>query len=137
MITCLIFSSVLFSLHLQNLTEVEEIEWLLLENDVDMIPRDEIVVFSEFDEETWISCRKCGHLFYSAEALGNHDNISHANDKRFPLQNCNKDFCKDRHKGHCLGQYDFRNYCILFKEVGVKSVASSNPIKDKIWKIMF
>ena len=51
MITCFIFSSVLFSLHLQNLTEVEEIERLLLENDMDMILRDELVAL-EFDEET-------------------------------------------------------------------------------------
>lgn len=133
MITCLIFSSVLFSLYLQNLTEAEEIEWLLLENDFEY----ELVAL-EFDEETWsFPCRKCGHLFYSAETLGNHDNISHTNDKRLSLQDCNKEFCKDRHKGHCLGQYDFRDHCILFKAVGVKLVASRNPKKGKLWKIMF
>ena len=64
----------------------------------------------EFDEETHsFPCRKCEHLFYSAEALQNHDVTSHGNEKRFSCRNCCKEFRKDRHKllheGHYLSQY--------------------------------
>ena len=103
------------------MAEEEEIERLLIESDMGMIPREELMVL-EFDEETRsFSCRKYDHLFYSAEALENHDKTSHGNDKCFSCRSCNKEFPKDRHKllheGHCLGRYYFRDFCILFKAV--------------------
>ena len=94
MIACIIFSL----LYLQNLTEEDEIEQLFFESNMDMMQRSELMVL-EFDEETQsFPCRKCGHLFYSTEALENHDNTSHGNDKRFSCGNCDKEFRKDQHK---------------------------------------
>ena len=90
MIACIIF----FLLYLQNLTKEDEIEQLLLESDMDMIQRNELMVL-EFDEETRsFPCRKCEHLFYSAEALENHDNTAHGNDNAFPVQIAIKSFPK-------------------------------------------
>ena len=95
-----------------------------------MILRDESMTL-EFDEETLsFPSQKCGHLFYSAKGLQNHDVTSHGNGKRFFCRNCNKKFRKDRHKllheGQCLGQYYLIffdiNYHIRLKIVDVKPI---------------
>ena len=81
--SCIICSSILFSFYLQNSVEDEQIERFFSESDQYMIQRDEPMTL-EFDEETRsFPCRKCGHLFYSAKALQNHDITSHGNEKYF------------------------------------------------------
>ena len=96
--TCIIFFNILYSFYLQNSVEEEEIERLFRESDQYMILRDKPMTL-EFDKETRsFPCRKCGHLFYSAEALQNHGVNSHGNEKSFSCRNYNKEFRKDRHK---------------------------------------
>ena len=80
---CIMCLKILFIFYLQNSVEEEEIERLLSESDQYMILRDEPMTL-EFDEEARsFPCLKYGHLFYSAEALQNHDVTSHGNEKRF------------------------------------------------------
>ena len=105
--TCTICFNIIFSFHLQNSIEEEEIERLIRESDGYMVPRGEPMT-PEFDEETRsFPSQKCLHLFYSAEALQNHNVTLHGNIKRFSCRNCNKEFRKGSHKllheGHCRG----------------------------------
>ena len=60
----------MFFLYLQDLAEQVEIERTFLENNMDMIARDELTVLEQDEEMQSFLCRKRGHLFHSVDPVG-------------------------------------------------------------------
>ena len=52
------------------MAEQVEIERTFLENNMDMIARDELTVLEQDEEMQSFLCRKRGHLFHSADPVG-------------------------------------------------------------------